>query len=225
MLRRVKIWRASSKRWPGDRIAVACRPLNGESVTKHRLDSTRRIAVNLGVASTVTTVLLSGCAPVMPNRTKPGGAARWAAALASRAALAWAADARPCRITGAGVGADGWLPDRGGTWSISYWSARHADVLEVRVDSDGNVTHDRVPDSPFRGRTLPDDWSDSPRVWAATHAHQTAEPLNTFDVELAVDLEPERFPGRAVWRIRFYLDQSRFETHFVNADATWLARE
>ena len=182
------------------------------------------IATLLGIASCVA-ALLCGCAPVMPNRTKPGGAARWAAALASRPALAWAADARWCRITGAGVGADGWLPDRGGRWSITYWSERQQGVLQVGVDSDGNVTTEAIANSPFRGRTLPDDWSDSPRVWAATQAHQSAEPLNAFDVELAVDLEPERYPGRAVWRIRFYLDQSRFETHFVAADATWLARE
>lgn len=163
------------------------------------------------------------CAPVLPERSKPGGAARWAAALAQHAAVAWAEDAQVCRITGTGVGADGWLPDRGGNWTLSYWSPHRDEVLEATVNSDGVVTTQSIKESAARGRTLPADWSDSPRVWAATLAHQRGEALSTFEAELAVDAEPERYPGQAVWRIRFFMEQSSFETHVVSADAKWVS--
>ncbi|MFQ5600708.1 MAG: hypothetical protein ACE5G2_09140, partial [Candidatus Krumholzibacteriia bacterium] len=166
----------------------------------------------------------AACAPVLPLRSKPGGAARWAYALARPAAFTWARDAALCRVAGVGVGSEGWLPDRGGAWILTYWSPAKTSLLEVSVDSDGNPTTREIDDSPARGHTLPRDWEDSPRVWASTSRHQRGVPINTFDVELAHDAEPERYPGQPVWRIRFYLQPSGFETHVVSPQAEWLAQ-
>jgi hypothetical protein len=165
------------------------------------------------------------CAPVMPQRSKPGGAARWAFGLAQRPAILWAQDAQLCHLSGVGVGNEGWLPDRGGTWVLTFWSPEKQQVLEVSIDSDGMSTTRTVDDSPHRGRTIPPDWKDSSTVWRATRTHRQAEPLNTFESVLATDAAPERFPGQCVWRIRFYLMQGGFETHFVSPQGEWLAVE
>lgn len=171
-----------------------------------------------------TLLALAGCAaPIVPHRSKPGGSARWAEVLASEQALLWAPDAVLCRVAGAGVGSDGWLPDRGGAWQLCYWSPLHGPVLEVAVDGDGRVRTQEIRDAPERGRALPRDWLDSPKVWAATRGHERLEPMHTLDSKFAVDAEPERFPGEALWTIRFWLPDNTSETHVVTADGRWRA--
>lgn len=172
----------------------------------------------------VVLLLLVNCAPIMPQRSKSGGAARWAASLAQRPSILWAPDAQLCRLVGLGVGTDGWLPDRGGNWTLTFWSAQHTEVLEVTIDSDGGVKTQKIDDSPHHGFSIPGDWKDSPATWAATRSHQIGEPLNTFDVELSRNAEPERFPQKTVWRIRFYLVPGGFETHVVTPQGKWLAQ-
>ena len=127
------------------------------------------------------------CAPVMPQRSKPGGAARWAFGLAQRPAILWAQDAQLCHLSGVGVGTEGWLPDRGGSWILTFWSPSKPDVLEISIDSDGATTTRSVDDSPHRGHTVPSDWKDSSTVWVATRSHRVAQPLNTFQSALAHD--------------------------------------
>ncbi|UCE02073.1 MAG: hypothetical protein JSW67_12540 [Candidatus Latescibacterota bacterium] len=175
------------------------------------------------VTTIACVVALHACAPVLPNRTKPGGAARWAHEQAQTVVFEWARDAVLCRIHGVGVGNEGWLPDRGGVWKLSYWTPAKSSVLEVSVDSDGNVTSAEVDTSSVRGRSLPSSWQDSPRVWAATMEHQVGTPISTFAAVLAFDSEPQRYPDRAVWRIRFFLQEQGFETHVVSDQAEWLA--
>jgi hypothetical protein len=60
-------------------------------------------------------------------------------------------------------------------------------------------------------------------VWRATVPHQRGEAISTFEAELAHDAEPERFPGRPVWRLRFFLREGGYETHVVSPRAEWLA--
>jgi len=170
-------------------------------------------------------ILVLQCAPVLPERSKPGGAARWAFDLSQRSAILWAQDAQLCRITGVGVGGEGWLPDRGGNWILSYWSPQFPEVLEVSVDSDGAVTTNNVPDSPDRGHVIPLDWKDSSAVWAATRSHRVGDVLSTFDAALAYNADAERFPDQIVWRIRFFLTQGGFETHILSPRGEWLALE
>jgi hypothetical protein len=172
----------------------------------------------------IALLTLLNCAPIMPQRSKPGGAARWATALAQNPSILWAQDAQLCRVVGLGVGNDGWLPDRGGNWTLTFWSAEHPEVLEVAVDSDGGVKATRINDSPHRGYNIPVDWKDSSTVWAATRSHQIGEPLNTFEVELSRNAEPERFPGETVWRIRFFMVAGGFESHIVDPQGKWLAQ-
>ena len=170
-------------------------------------------------------VLSSACAPVLPERSKPGGAARWAQALANDAAVRWARDAVLCRITGNGVGNEGWLPDRGGSWVLTYASAASGKAVDISVDTNGLVTANKLPDSlATRWRPLPSDWDDSPRAWAATRAHQEGVPINAFDAELAYDAEPQRYAGQLVWRIRFFLQGGGYESHVVSAQSQWLVR-
>jgi len=169
-----------------------------------------------------TAGVLPACAPVVPQRSKPGGAARWAAALSWQAAAIWAPDAAPCRVSGAGIGEDGWLPDKGGYWQIDYWSASKQPLLEVTVDADGRLRSEEIAQSPARGHTLPADWSDSPKAWAATRSHQRSEPLSTLEAELGYDAEPQRYPGRVVWRVRFWLNSGDYDTHVVTPQAAWL---
>ena len=178
--------------------------------------------VTLRVA-VLTTLVAAACAPVVPLRSKPGGAAHWAHTRALPEAARWAPAALLCRIFGLGVGHEGWLPDRGGIWKLTYWAPEKTGVLEVSVDSDGNVSASEAADSPARGRTLPPDWQDSPKVWHATTRHLRGDPISTFEAEFAHDAEPERYPGQAVWRIRFYLQEGGFETHVVSSSAEWLA--
>jgi hypothetical protein len=181
----------------------------------------RRLASAAAAAASIATL---ACAPVLPERSKPGGAARWAYAEALDTAVRWSPAAALCRVVGEGVGSEGWLPDRGGAWSLTYWAPEKSGVLEVTVDTDGKVTSVERAESPARGKTLPHDWMDSPRVWATTRQHQKGTPLNTFAAELAVDAEPERYPGRPVWRIQFFLQEGGNETHVVSPQAEWLAR-
>lgn len=177
-----------------------------------------RRCVTLGLCTLVA------CAPVVPQgRSKPGGAARWAAAVSWQAAALWASDAQICRIAGAGIGLEGWLPDAGGYWQIDYWTASKKTVLEVTVDADGKLKTEDIPASPARGKTLPRDWLDSPKVWEATRRHQRGDALNTLETELAWDAEPQRFPGRLVWRVRFFLDTRDYDTHVVTPQGEWLA--
>jgi hypothetical protein len=167
---------------------------------------------------------LLNCAPVMPQRSKLGGAARWAADVAHRPAILWAQDAQLCRVVGFGVGNDGWLPDRGGNWTLTFWSTQLPEVLEVAVDSDGGIKTQKIDDSPHRGHNIPSDWKDSPKTWAATRSHQIGEPLNTFEVELSRNAEPDRFPDQIVWRIRFFMVAGGFESHVVTPEGEWLAQ-
>jgi hypothetical protein len=171
-----------------------------------------------------TLLALGGCAgPIIPHRSKPGGAARWAAALASDQALLWAPDAVLYRIAGAGVGTDGWLPDRGGAWRLRYRSAARENALEVTVDGDGRVGTQEIRDDAAPWTALPRDWLDSPKIWAATRGHERLEPVHTLDSEFGAGIEPERFPREAVWRIRFWLPDNSSETHVVTADGRWRA--
>ena len=171
-------------------------------------------------------VLLVGicvrCAPVMPQRSKLGGAARWAYDVSRQPAALWAKDAQLCRIVGVGVGAEGWLPDRGGNWILTWASAASSEVLEVSVDSDGNAQTKNIPDSPHRADVVPADWKDSSTVWTATRSHQRGVPLNTFTAELSSTAGGEEHEGM-VWRIRYYLTAGGFETHFVSAQGEWLS--
>lgn len=169
-------------------------------------------------------LVLFACAPVLPERSKPGGAARWAHALATDAAVRWARDAVLCRIQGSGVGTEGWLPDRGGFWLLTYTSASTNARLQVSVDTDGNTTTqvEPVANATPPCPVLPADWDDSSRIWAATSAHQKGTPLNTFEAVLATDAEPERHAGQLVWRIRFFLQGGGYETHVVSAKGQWL---
>jgi len=164
------------------------------------------------------------CAPVMPERNKPGGAARWAQILATDAALRWERDALLVRVLGSGVGTEGWLPDRGGTWVLTYQSRAKAKSLEVVVDTNGKVFVQKPEGEPIEAALppLPAEWVDSPRAWAATSTHQRGVPLNTFEAELGFDAEPERYPGTLVWRVRFYMQGGQYETHVVSADGRWL---
>ena len=166
---------------------------------------------------------LAACAPVVPQgRSKPGGAARWAAVSSWQAAALWASDAQVCRIAGAGIGVEGWLPDAGGYWQIDYWAPSKKSVLRVMVDADGKLETEEIDGSQSRGRTLPRDWLDSSRVWEATRSHQRGDALNTLESELAWNAEPQRFPGQVVWRIRFFLDTSDYDTHVVTPQGQWL---
>jgi len=164
------------------------------------------------------------CAPVVPMRSKPGGAARWAGALSTERAARWSKGAHMGRIRGIGVGSEGWLPDRGGQWIVTYWSASKDVVLNVIVDSDGNVSAEEVADPTAVGLVLPADWQDSPRAWAATRSAQVGDPISTLDAELSSIAEPERYPGQAVWRIRFISRAGQTETHVVSAAGVWLTR-
>jgi hypothetical protein len=179
--------------------------------------------VHAGIVIALVACFVAACAPIVPGRTKPGGAARWAETTAQQRAVEWARDAELCRIVGAGVGIDGWLPDRGGNWLLTFWSPQKRSVLQVSVDSDGNVRAEEKTDVEHRGHTLPRAWSDSPKVWAATRRHQKGEPLNTFEAELAVDADAEHFSGQIVWRIRFWLPGNAYETHVLSPEGSWLA--
>jgi hypothetical protein len=166
------------------------------------------------------------CAPVMPERSKPGGAARWAHALATDAAVRWSRDALLVRVVGSGVGTEGWLPDRGGTWILTYQSREAEKLLEVIVDTNGKVFVQKPEGEPFGDepqRPLPAEWVDSPRAWAATSSHQIGVVLNTFEAELAYDADAENHPGELVWRLRFYMQGGEYETHVVNVEGRWLA--
>jgi hypothetical protein len=175
------------------------------------------------VATSLAVCLIVSCAaPIVPQRGKPGGSARWAENIALKRALGWAKNPQLCRIAGAGVGTDGWLPDRGGTWELDYWSESKPSVLEVTIDSDGAVQTREVANSPERGRVLPATWLDSPKVWSATRRHSKQEPVHTFDAELAFDAEPQRYPDRPVWRIRFWQQDNSYEIHVVSTDGEWL---
>ena len=168
--------------------------------------------------------LLAACAaPIIPQRSKPGGSARWAVQLAVPKSQIWAADAQMSRITGVGVSTDGWLPDRGGTWQLEYWSPSKPGMFEVSVDSDGVVKSKEIPAGPHRGESLPADWLDTPKVWAATRVHQKTEPVHTFDAEFARDADPEHAKDQVVWRIRFWQADNTYSTHVVSANGTWLA--
>src|SRR5262245_51408888 len=183
------------------------------------------VGVRAVAAVALLVVGLAACAPVLPERSKPGGAARWAQALATEAAVRWARDALLCRVTGNGVGNEGWLPDRGGSWLLTYRSAASGKALDVSVDTNGTVQTAAVPDSiAAHLKPLPAEWDDSPRIWAATAPHQQGMPLNAFEALLAYDAEPERYPGQVVWRIRFFLQGGGHETHVVSASSHWLAR-
>ena len=178
----------------------------------------RRCCLALGLC------LLVACAPVVPQgRSKSGGAARWAAAVSWQAAALWASDAQICRIAGAGIGVEGWLPDAGGFWQVDYWAPSKKNVLEVTVDADGKLQTEEIKGSRVRGKTLPRDWLDSSKVWEVTRSHQRGDALNTLEAELAVDAEPQRYPGQLVWRIRFFLDTSNYDTHVVTPLGQWLA--
>lgn len=171
-------------------------------------------------------LLACACAaPIVPQRSRPGGSARWAETLAIPKVTTWAPDAVLCAIQGAGVGADGWLPDRGGVWKLYYWSPNETSMYEVSVDSEGVVRGLDVKNLPQRGSRLPTDWADSPKVWATTHAHQKAEAVHTLDTELSLNAEPGKYPARTVWRIRFWMPNNRIETHVVAPEAVWLSME
>ncbi len=176
------------------------------------------------LACVVVLLTVLACAPVVPLRTKPGGAASWAVALARESATLWSTDARLCRVTGTGVGSEGWLPDRGGVWTVSFWSPSKDAVMHAVVDSDGNVSTRESNEPALRGAALPATWADSPRAWAATRSQQQGEPINTLDCELSHVAEPERYPEQTVWRIRFFLREGQQETHVVSADGRWLTR-
>jgi len=172
----------------------------------------------------VVLVLVCGCAaPILPQRSRPGGSARWAEALASQPAVEWSMDAVLCRLSGGGVALDGWLPDRGGYWQLVYSSAAKPSLFEVSVDSEGAVRTREIAATPSRRCSLNTDWFDSPRAWAATRAHQAGILVHTFDAELAADAEPERYPNRPVWKIRFWREDRTYEVHVVSSMGEWLA--
>jgi len=168
--------------------------------------------------------LASACtAPILPQRSRPGGSARWAEALAAQSAVEWSTRAALCRLSGGGIAIDGWLPDRGGYWQLIYSSPAKVNLLEVSVDSEGGVQTREIPATPSRRCHLNSDWLDSPRAWAATRAHQEGLLVHTFDAELATDAEPERFPDRPVWKIRFWREDRTYEIHVVSSQGEWLA--
>lgn len=186
------------------------------------MTAVRRTTAALAVLGLGLGLGLGACAPIVPQRTKSGGAARWAEALAIPSAFDWARDAQLCRVAGAGVGSDGWLPDRGGQWVFTYWSPTQTTTLfQVTVDTDGRVSTTSVKEGP-RGNPLPAGWVDSPRLWSVTRSHWKREPLNTLDAELAMNADPEHFKDQTVWRIRFWMDDSTMETHIVSPDGKWL---
>jgi hypothetical protein len=160
----------------------------------------------------------------MPQRNKPGGAARWAQALATDAALRWSRDALLVQVLGSGVGTEGWLPDRGGTWVLTYQSRAATKKLDVVVDTNGKVFVQTPEGEAIDAlqQPLPEEWVDSPKAWAATIQHQQGAPLNTFEASLGFDAEPERYPNQLVWRIRFYMQGGAYETHVVSAEGRWL---
>lgn len=96
-------------------------------------------------------------------------------------------------------------------------------MYEVAVDSEGGVHETDVKNTPQRGSRLPAGWADSPKVWAATHPHTQAEAVHTLDAELSVNAEPQKYPARAVWRIRFWMPNNAMETHVVTPEAIWLS--
>lgn len=176
-----------------------------------------------GLATTVVLLLASACAaPIVPQRSRPGGSARWAESLAALSALQWSSDAELCRLSGGGVATDGWLPDRGGFWQLTYHSASKPTLYEITVSSEGGLQTRTTPATPNRSCHLNSDWLDSPKIWAATRSHQKTALVLTFDAELAGDAEPQRYPGVPVWRIRFYRDDQSYETHVVSALGEWL---
>jgi hypothetical protein len=176
-----------------------------------------------GLATAAVLLLGSACAvPIVPQRSRPGGSARWAESLAALPALQWSNDAVLCRVSGAGIAMDGWLPDRGGYWQLTYRSPTKPTLYEVSVDSEGGIQSRTSAMTPDRPCHLNSEWLDSPKVWAATRAHQKSDLVLTFDAELAGDAEPERFPDRPVWRIRFYRGDQTYETHVVSALGEWL---
>lgn len=184
---------------------------------------TRRLLSRAALTAALLASLAFACAaPIVPQRSKPGGAARWAAELARQRVAEWAPDAELCHVTGIGVGTDGWLPDRGGTWQLVYWSPQKTVVLQVSVDSDGRVRAQEQRPVPQSGHSIPATWADSPKVWAATRLHQEGVPLSTFESELGFDTDKEHHPGEIVWRIRLWLPENAYETHIVSVDAKWL---
>lgn len=187
---------------------------------------TRRFPIRAALAAALLACIAFACAaPIVPQRSKPGGAARWAAELARQRVAEWAHDAELCQVTGIGVGTDGWLPDRGGTWQLVYWSPQKTADFQVSVDSDGRVRAQERRPVPQRGHSIPATWADSPKVWAATRVHQQGVPLSTFESELGFEADKERFPGEIVWRIRLWLPENTYETHVVNVDGKWLRSE
>jgi len=183
----------------------------------------RRFRDTLASAAVLLVCLAMACAaPIVPQRSKLGGAARWADALARQRAAEWARDAELCQITGIGVGIDGWLPDRGGTWQLIFWSPQKTGVLEVAVDSDGKAHAQERRAPPQRGHSVPALWCDSSKAWASTRPHQKGIPLSTFEAELGLDADREHFPGQIVWRIRFWLPDNSYETHVVSPEGKWL---
>lgn len=162
-------------------------------------------------------------APIVPQRSRPGGSARWAETLALPKAVAWAEDAVLCSIQGAGVGSDGWLPDHGGVWRLYFWSPNQPSMFEVAVDSEGSVRTLDVKNLPQRGTRLPSAWADSPKVWSVTHSRQKTEAVHTLDAELALNAEPEKYAAQTVWRIRFWMPNNVTESHVVTPEAVWLS--
>jgi len=186
----------------------------------------RRRATRFRIRILLLSLLFLGgaCAvPIVPQRSKPGGSLRWAETLALPKAVAWAPDAALCLVQGTGVGSDGWLPDRGGMWKLYYWSPNQISMYEVAVDSDGSVRATDVKNLPQRGGHIPAGWADSPKVWAATHAHQKAEAVHTLDAELSLNAEPEKYPARTVWRVRFWLPNNAMESHVLTPEGVWLS--
>jgi hypothetical protein len=187
---------------------------------------TRRVAFRPALRALVGALplLWAACAaPIVPQRSRPGGSARWAETLALPKAVIWAPDAVLCSIQGAGVGSDGWLPDHGGVWRLYYWSANQPSMFEVSVDSEGSVHTLDVKNLSQRGSRLPSGWIDSPKVWSVTHSHQKSEAVHTLDAELALNAEPEKYATRTVWRIRFWMPNNATESHVVTPEAVWLS--
>jgi len=182
-----------------------------------------KTTTRVGLAAASGLLLASACAaPIVPQRSRPGGSARWAEALAARAALEWSADAELCRMSGGGIATDGWLPDSGGFWQLTYHSASKPTLFEVTVNSEGGLQTRTTAATPNRSCHLNPDWLDSPKIWATTRSHQVDALVLTFDAELAGDAEPQRYPGVPVWRIRFYRGDRSYEVHVVSALGEWL---
>jgi hypothetical protein len=181
--------------------------------------SRRRFALVAAAAAVLGYVACAG--PILPARSKPGGAVKWAESLALSKAIQWSTDATLVSVTGAGIGIEGWLPDRGGEWKFTYTSVAKATRMEIVIDSDGTVRDRETAKGP-PAAALPAGWLDSPKVWAATRAHWTGQPVHTLDAELSPVAEPERAAGALVWRIRFWTEAGAVETHVVTPDARWL---